>query len=221
MGVSRSTIRQALQALEDAGLVRRVPGRGGGTFVRQEKLERDLSRVVGVPALLAQQGMTAGSRTVSTAMSVADSDTRAALELPEGAYVVDIVRLRFADSVPISLEHVRLPADRFAGLLDLPLGGSLYELLEEHYGTVPGDAVEHIEVVPASEDEGSILGVAPGAPLLSVARTTCDQDGVLFEYSHDLFRADRTSITVRTPAGRRTRRTGAGRLVQLRERSTE
>jgi GntR family transcriptional regulator len=200
LGVSRSTVRQALGALEEAGVVRRVPGRGGGTFVRQQKVERDLSQVVGVPALLRRQGMTAGSRIVSTGMVAADEETRAALGLAAGAYVVDVVRIRLADGTPISLEHVRLPAELFPGLLDLPLGGSLYELLQDRYGLVPGEAVEHIEVVPAGEDEASILDLDPAAPLLSITRTTEDTGGRTFEYSHDLFRADRTTITVRTPA---------------------
>ena len=50
-GVSRATLRQALAVLADGGVVRRVPGRGGGTFVAKGKIERDLSRIVGVPAL--------------------------------------------------------------------------------------------------------------------------------------------------------------------------
>jgi len=183
LGVSRSTLRQALAALEEAGVVRRVPGRGGGTFVRQ-------------------QGMTAGSRIVSTGMVAADEQTGAALELPVGSYVIDMVRIRLADGTPISLEHVRLPAQMFPGLLDLPLGGSLYELLEEQYGVQPGEAVEHIEVVAAGEDEASILGLEAGAALLAITRTTKDADGRVFEFSHDLFRADRTTITVRTPSHR-------------------
>jgi GntR family transcriptional regulator len=219
LGVSRSTVRAALATLEAEGVVRRVPGRGGGTFVHQRKVDRDLSQVVGVPALLREQGMTAGSRIVSTSMVAADETARASLGLGSGAYVFDVVRIRLADGTPISLEHVRLPADRFPGLLDQPLGGSLYELLEEHYGTAPGEAVEHIEVVPAGEDEASILGVEPGAPLLSISRTTQDPDGVPFELSHDLFRADRTTITVRTPATTRAR-DGAGRVVQLRPRGS-
>ena len=56
LGVSRSTVREALAALEKADEVLRVPGRGGGTFVRGRKVERDLSRVVGVPALLVLTG---------------------------------------------------------------------------------------------------------------------------------------------------------------------
>ena len=60
-GSSRSTLRQALGLLEDEGVVRRVPGRGGGTFVSQSKIERDLSRIVGLPAMLRSQGVTAGT----------------------------------------------------------------------------------------------------------------------------------------------------------------
>jgi GntR family transcriptional regulator len=216
LGVSRSTVRQALGALEQAGVVRRVPGRGGGTFVRQQKVERDLSHVVGVPALLRQQGMTAGSRIVSTALVAADEQTAAALELGPGAYVFDVVRIRLADGIPISLEHVRLPAERFPGLLDLPLGGSLYELLAQQYQTRPGEAVEHIEVVSASEDEASILSVDHGAPLLSITRTTSDEHGRRFEFSHDLFRADRTVITVHTPPSADDRSRARGRLLKLR-----
>ena len=141
-----------------------------------------------------------------------------ALGLVAGDYVLDVVRIRLADGTPISLEHARLPAEMFPGLLDLPLGGSLYELLQERFGTVPGEAVEHIEVVPAGEDEGSILAVEPGAALLSITRTTEDGDGRVFEFSHDLFRADRTTITVRTPASRTRGSAGHGRVVQLRPR---
>jgi GntR family transcriptional regulator len=198
LGVSRTTVRQALAALERAGVVRRIPGRGGGTFLGHQKVDRDLSRIVGVPALLRAQGMTAGTRVISTALVRADEPATAALALTGDAYVLDVVRIRLADGIPFSLERARLPAHRFPGLLELPLGGSLYELIEAHYGIRPAEAVEHIEVVAATPDESAILDVALAAPLLSITRTTYAADGEPFEYSHDLFRADRTTITVRT-----------------------
>ena len=136
---------------------------------------------------------------VGTGLVRADDTTVAALRLPPGAYVLEVVRIRLADGTPISLEHARLPAHRFPGLLELPLGGSLYELLETHYGVRPDEAVEHIEVVPAGRDEAAVLDVAVAAPLLSITRTTCAPGGEPFEHSHDLFRADRTTITVHTP----------------------
>jgi len=198
LGVSRSTVRQALASMERAGVVRRVPGRRGGTFVGHPKVDRDLSRIVGIPALLRRQGITAGTRVVSTALVRADEETRIALGMAQDAYVLEVIRIRLADGAPISLEHARLPAHRFPGLLDLPLGGSLYELLDNHYGIRPAEAVEHIEVVEAGHDEAALLDVAVSAPLLSIIRTTSAADSEPFEHSHDLFRADRTTITVRT-----------------------
>jgi GntR family transcriptional regulator len=164
LGVSRSSLRQALASLELDGVLRRVPGRSGGTFVASAKLDRDLSRIVGVPALLRDQGFTAGSKIMSSAMVDADAATAQRLQIDHGAYVYDVVRIRLADSSPISLERVRLPAERFPGLLELSLGGSIYELLEEHFGVKPAESEERIEVVAATPDEGAILGIPPGAP---------------------------------------------------------
>jgi GntR family transcriptional regulator len=218
LGVSRSTLRAALAALERDGVVRRVPGRGGGTFVARDKIDRDLSRIVGVPELLRNQGFTAGTRLVSGAVLAPDPATAEALGLDAQDFVVDLVRIRLADGIPISLEHARFPAERFPGLLERQLGGSLYELLEREYGVGPHQAVEHIEVVAAGDSEARVLGIVSGAPLVSITRTTTDADGVAFEHSHDLFRADRTRITVRThgaPASEHAPRT-RGRVVELR-----
>lgn len=216
LGVSRSTLRQALGSLEAAGIVRRVPGRGGGTFIASPKVERDLSRIVGIPMLLRDQGFTAGSRVLSVAVMTAGPDAAAALGISEDEFVVDLVRIRLADSVPISLEHAVFPAELVPGLPERALGGSIYELCDTEYGLRPEEAIEHIEVVSAASDEAAILGIDTGAPLLSVTRTTRNSAGVAFEYSHDLFRADRTRISVKvkgSPTSEKARL--RGRIVEL------
>jgi GntR family transcriptional regulator len=224
LGVSRATLRQALAVLADGGVVRRVPGRGGGTFVSKDKIERDTSVVVGVPALLRSQGVVAGTRVISAGLAPADDPVARALRLKRGDLVIDLLRIRLADGSPLAMEHARFPADRFGGLLEMPLGGSVYELLEEHFATRPAEATERIEVVTASADEAAVLDVLPGAPLLAITRTTTDAGGEPFEYSHDLFRGDRTRIVVRTPgsggAAPGTRPgTGRGRVIELRPQS--
>src|SRR5262249_58453017 len=90
-GVSRAALRQALAVLEEGGLVRRVPGRGGGTFVSKGKIERDLSRVVGVPALLRSQGVVAGTRVLSARLAPADETAARALRLRPGDLVIDLL----------------------------------------------------------------------------------------------------------------------------------
>jgi GntR family transcriptional regulator len=202
LSISRSTLRQVLAVLAQAGVVRRVPGRSGGTFVAHTKVDRDLSVIVGLPEYLRRQGFVAGTQVLSATMTGADDLTAVHLDLPAGSLVIDIVRIRLADAVPISLERARLPAELFPGLLELPLGGSIYDLLDRHYGIRPTDVVEHLEVVEASPDEAALLGVVARAPLLAITRTSTTADGVPFEFSDDLFRADRTCVTFRTKAER-------------------
>src|ERR1700734_3183719 len=112
LGVSGATLRQALAVLAETGVVRRVPGRGGGTFVSRDKIERDTSRVVGVPALLRSQGVVAGTRVISAGLSAADEPVARGLGLRRGDLVVDLNRIRLADGSPIVVEHARFPADR-------------------------------------------------------------------------------------------------------------
>jgi GntR family transcriptional regulator len=192
--VARSTVRAALADLERNGLVRRARGRAGGIFAPDRKVDRDLTSLASLPHYLRRQGFESDARVLSTATLAADAETAAALGVD---LVLEIVRVRLADGDPISLERASFPAERFPGLLDRSLAGSLYELLQAEYGLEPGEAEERIEVVTAGADEARLLGVARGAPLLTVARTTWDADGRPFERSHDLFRGDRARIVVR------------------------
>jgi GntR family transcriptional regulator len=203
LGVTRSTLRLALDALERAGVVDRVPGRAGGTFVRRSKFERDLSRIAGLPEHLRRQGLAAGTRVLSASMRDADDVTARALQIAPGAPVYDILRVRLADGEPISLEHAMLPAEKLPELLDHPLGGSLMDVLAEHYGIKPEEAVERIEVTRAGHDEARVLGITPGAPLISVERVASATDGRPFEFSLDLFRGDRTRMVVKTSGSAR------------------
>jgi len=198
LNVSRSTIQAALGDLEHGGVIRRTRGQGGGIFVAERKVERDLTSLAGLPAYLRRSGFQSDTRVLSTATVEADGDAAGALGLADGALVLEVVRVRLADGEPISLERALFPADRFPGLLDRSLGGSLYELLETHYGLATGEAEERIEVVAAGAAEARLLELRRGAPLLAVARTAWDAAGAAFERSHDLFRADRSRIVVRS-----------------------
>ena len=178
-GVSRMTVRRALESLESRGLLQRSIGRNGGSFVAQPKLERDLGTFSGLSEQLARQGVTAGARVLS-ARSTGDG--------------VQIVRVRLADGEPFALERSLFP-ERFAFLLECDLAGSLYALLGDD---APVRAVERIEPVLAGEDEAAALQVHVGAPLMLVDRLAYDGDGELVETARDVFRGDRTRIVAWT-----------------------
>jgi GntR family transcriptional regulator len=178
-GVSRMTVRQALQSLESRGLLRRAIGRSGGSFVAQPKLERDLGTFSGLSEQLARQGVIAGARLVGASER-------------DGEIVIE--RVRYADGEPIALERSTFPA-RFAWLLQRDLTGSLYELLGED---APVRAVERIEPIAADADDAAALGLRPGAPLLLVDRVAYDSVGEIVETARDVFRGDRTRIVAWT-----------------------
>ena len=217
LGISRSTIRAALADLERGGVVRRTRGRAGGIFVAERKVERDLTSLAGLPAYLRRQGFQADARVLSTSTVEADADVAAALGLSAGGLALEVVRVRLADGDPISLERALFPAERFPGLLDRSLSGGIYELLQREYELEPGEAEERIEVVAAGAAEARLLELRRGAPLLAVARTAWDADGVAFERSHDLFRADRARIVVRARSAPASP-TVVGASVQVHER---
>jgi GntR family transcriptional regulator len=195
-GTSRSSLRQVLAALEEAGLVDRAIGRAGGIFISHAQVQRSLSDVVGVPAFLASQGYVAGTRVLSTRITVPDRTTKQALRIGADDFVIEIQRVRLADGSPISLELAQFPADAFPGLLERELGGSIYEILETHYGLVTSRADERIEAVSATPEEANLLGIKQRSALLLITRITYDQHGVPCEFSRDLFRGDRTRLAV-------------------------
>ncbi|MBB2993617.1 GntR family transcriptional regulator [Mycolicibacterium iranicum] len=198
---SRSSLRQVLAALEEAGLIDRVIGRAGGIFISHGQVQRSLADVVGVPAFLASQGYVAGTRVLSTKIGAPDATTQQALGISADDFVIEIQRVRLADGSPISLELAQFPADAFPGLLEEQLGGSLYEILEKRYGLVTARADEHIEAVNATPEEAHLLGIKPKSALLLITRVTYDQTDTACEFSRDLFRGDRTRLAV-TAQGR-------------------
>jgi GntR family transcriptional regulator len=195
-GTSRSSLRQVLAALEEAGLVDRVIGRAGGIFISHGQVQRSLSDVVGVPAFLANQGYIAGTRVLSTKITVPDRTTQQALRIGPEDFVIEIQRVRLADGSPISLELAQFPAEAFPGLLERELGGSIYEILETHYGLVTSRADERIEAVNATPEESTLLGIKQRSALLLITRIAYDHRGAPYEFSRDLFRGDRTLLAV-------------------------
>jgi GntR family transcriptional regulator len=195
-GVSRMTLRQALDSLEHRGLLVRTRGRKGGTFIAEPKIERDLTTMAGLTQQLRRQGHQAGARVLSAREGPAGRRTADALALAPGDAVYEVIRVRLSDGAPLALERSLFPSARFPGLLDDRLEGSLYELVERRYGERPVRAVERLEPVVADAREAEILEMTAGSPLMLVERIAYDASGIPIEYARDLFRGDRTRVLV-------------------------
>lgn len=198
LGVSRMTLRQALGSLESGGLLERRRGRSGGTFIREQHIECDLTGLPGFTEQMARANVRAGARVISVRRMKASAAVASALELNHRKDVFEIIRVRSARREPLALEETYLPCHLFAGLDRRPLTGSIYAIMRDEYDLAPHDAQEWLEPALASDEHAKLLDIEPGAALMLVTRTSYTVAGVAVEHAYDRYRADRTRISLRT-----------------------
>jgi GntR family transcriptional regulator len=174
LGVSPGTVRKALSGLERRRLIERRQGRG--TFVAEHTSERALFhffRVVDLgDAKHAPTSLVLDCRT-----GPATAEQAASLGLAPGAEVHRVERIRAIADQPVILERILLPAARFPGFA-LPvlrqMTDELYVLYQRDHGVTIARAEERLAAIAATPDQAAKLGLAPGAPLLEIARLAFD-----------------------------------------------
>lgn len=198
LGVSRMTLRQALASLEAAGLLERRRGRAGGNFVREQRVECDLTGLAGFTEQMRRANVRAGARMVRISRQAADRDVATALELGRHQDVFEIIRVRSARREPLALEETYLPCHLFVGLDQRRLTGSIYAIMDHDYDLKPHSAHEWLEPAVATDEHAELLGVEAGSALMLVTRTSYTAAGVAVEHAFDRYRPDRTRISLRT-----------------------
>ena len=193
LGVSRMTVRAAIDELVDEGLLIRRHGRK--TIVADESRADKINRAAGFSSFSEEmrlRGWQPRSQVCQATTILADVAIAAQLNVPIGARVILIERLRFADDEPLAHEFVHLAHGRFPGLLALDLANSsLYDQLESKFGVRPVYAEESVEAVLMSPQEAALFGLEPGAPALLTRRITRDEDENIIEAATTLYRGDR------------------------------
>jgi GntR family transcriptional regulator len=214
LGVSRMTLRQALDAMAKEGLITRAVGGRGGSFIAEPRVSVDISHLIGLSAQLLNSVHSISSRVLAIETLPADAAVAEALQLAAGAPVHRVVRLRYASAAPVVLEDSYFPAELLPGLLERDLTGSIYAVMGDGYGLAPFSSVEELNPAIAGEANAKLLDISPNAPVLTIQRTALSEDGRPVEYSRDVIRTDRLRIVVSgraEPAANRTTTYRAGR----------
>ena len=193
-GVSRMTVRQALERMVVAGLL--VKRQGIGTFVATDKIERVASRLLGFHEDAVAHGLRPATAVLRQGHERAGAEDASLLHLDPDAIVYRVFRLRTTDDEPIGLNTITLvPA--FAHVLDdLDYGDSFYEGVARRLGTEVGEATQTVEAVHGDDGSAALLDVAPTAPLLRVTRVTYLADGRLLGLTRSLYRGDRYYLSL-------------------------
>jgi GntR family transcriptional regulator len=189
-GVSRITVRAALDQLVDAGLLWRQ--RGKGTFVSNRRVDHDLIHLTDFVEDMAASGLQPASRVTYWGEETVDEAIAGILGISTTMPVVRLDRLRVADDAPIAFDVTYLPL-RYGRLLDRDRleSETIYHQLENQYGIPVVSGTFVIEASTADPELAGHLQVDDGAPVLVIRRTsfTESRDPIYFQIRS--YRADR------------------------------
>ena len=214
LGVSRLTLRAALEDLAREGyLVRR---RGAGTFVSEPKIAQELT-MTSFTDDMRRRGMQPSSRTLDLRVSPAGARLGRLLHVSPSEPVVVATRLRLADGESMAIETIHVRERHVPGLSARDLEElSFYELLRDRYGIVIVGGTQTIEPTVTDEEESEALGVPLHSPAFKFERITQSDAGETVEFVESVYRGDRYRLvtSLSRPHQERRRRPTA-RVAQL------
>ncbi|MGV9307095.1 GntR family transcriptional regulator [Nonomuraea sp. NPDC004354] len=192
LGLSRPTIRQAIQYLVDKGLL--VRKRGVGTQVVHGQVKRSVE-LTSLYDDLRRSGQEPATEVLALEPRPVDEQVAQVLGLSPGDEALYLERLRFAAGEPLALLHNWLPVGLASLTPDDLQGRGLYELLRAA-GVRMRVANQRIGARAASTTEAKLLDERRGAPLLTMVRTTYDDQGKAVEHGSHVYRASHYSLEV-------------------------
>ncbi len=174
LGVSRVTVRNAVRALVDKGML--IQRHGAGTFVAS-RVEQPLKQLTGFTEDMLDRGMVADVQWLDRSSGLPTPEECSALDIAPDVPVSRLYRLRLADNKPMCLEHAVLPQS----ILPEPeqIEGSLYTFLQSK-GQRPTRAVQKLSARLLDISHAHLLGVPTGSPCLYIERRSflaLDGDG--------------------------------------------
>ncbi len=197
LGVSRTTLREALRTLEEQGRI--VRRRGLGTFVAERPIVKDLSINFGITEMIRQAGFTPKTIQCDVHQEAATAKVAGHLEISEGDPIFVVRRLRLANDTPIVWSDERLPA----AVLDARLPDSkelkdhsLYDYLERHHGIRIYQGTAVLRPISAPRDVAEKLQVPRNSTLLLISQTDSDEARRPIIFSEEYHLTDKITFVI-------------------------
>jgi GntR family phosphonate transport system transcriptional regulator len=195
-GVNRHTVRSALAALAEEGIVRAVQGRG--TLIeRKERLNFPISKRTRFSAGIGDQAREKEGLLLGAAEEEASADIAQRLEIAPGSPVLRLETVGTADRRPVSRSTSWFPAKRFGGLAEVyGKTGSITAAFHRCGLTDYIRASTEVTAVHAESSDLADLKLSPGAIVLVTRALNADMQGVPVQYSVTRFPADTVQFTI-------------------------
>lgn len=183
-GVSRITIRKAIEGLVSEGVL--DTRHGSGTFVRS-RVEKNFAQLTSFTEEMQARGMTASSRWISRSEGTVSPEEALTLRASPGTRVYRFSRVRLADESPMAIEYATILASCLPALD--AVGKSLYVALRETDNR-PTRALQRLSALLLNNEQAKLLGAATGDAGLLVERVGFDRNGTAIEFTQSFYRGD-------------------------------
>lgn len=196
-GLSRTTVRFALNELELMGYVHRQHGKG--TFVSNViKGQTDLGGTYSFTEQMKSLGKVPETKILSLKTMKANQFVAEGLGIAVDDEIIKMKRLRSADNEPMMLERTYLPLSKFPDLtLEMLQTTPLYELFMKRYNQTVKVADEILSVGIMTAKDAQPLKFYEGAPVLKLKRTTYNNKNEIVEYTLSVARGDKFTYHLR------------------------
>lgn len=188
-GVSRTTVREALDELEKNNYIYKVQGKGN--FISPRVVEQDLIKVSSFTEEMKKHGKNPTSKLLNFEIIEANSKVAGKLKIDEDELVFKLSRIRIADDIPMIYEITYLPYERFKVLTkEMIEENPLYEIFKNNFHVYITSAEEVIESVLINKLESVYLEISQGQAALKFERIAYEQKEIV-EYTITIARGDK------------------------------
>lgn len=186
--VSRITVRQALRDLHSEDLI--FTSQGKGTFASKPKAMQDIQQLEGFEEAMKPKGYETSARLISITEKSAARDVQEKLQLSAKEKVIEVVRIRYLNREPVSVDRSFFPLSVGQAILKKDLSKDIFTMLESQCGITLGVADISLEARPADAEVAQLLEVETASPIMWVERLTHDEGGRPIDYEYLAFRGD-------------------------------
>ncbi len=198
LGISRMTVRQALNQLVSEGVLYREKGKG--TYVSKSKIVQ--RNIMSFSETVRKKGLVPSTNVLGFTRVADRPDIAEILGLDAKELLYCVKRLRLANDLPIGIEEVYIPEKYCPGLEKQDLKTSLYKLLKEAYSLSVNYMDSSVEAAKASKEERKLLGLTDGIPVLRISSISYNDSGMKLLHQKDVYRSDEYSYNVRISINR-------------------
>ncbi len=185
LGVARGTLRDALTLLEAEGTIHRLDRRGW--FVSSPRIRYDPTTLEGFHTFVSAQGRKPTTHTISKRLVPVNAEAASVFGLGRNDPIFLVLRRRCIDDRPVLLEHIYVDPQRFPGMIEHDLDGSLSALLRDHYKVQTTQAQVTMYPSILSGPVAQELNVSQGTPSLFISRICRCDDGYVTEYNQNFW----------------------------------